>query len=254
MIEIINDAQITSKYSLPDGSQHSNNVTTSLAVVVNLTESFTKTRTSGKQYICPKQEVEQTLTLVNLTEEEISNVKIADTISSGASFKTGGITIDGQSYPNLSATSFVLPKSIEADGGIVEIKYMIVADDSLSVSTITTLSNITYDYVERIGLSENSNTVTLNVVNNLIEVKQTSSKTAVVAGDIVTYTNVVSNKGNVDNNDIWFENALASGTEFVAGSVQIDGAKHADYTLDGFSLDDLKAGDSTTVSYDVNIK
>lgn len=253
MSQITNKAQITSKYSLPDSSQHSNNVTTNEAMVINLTTGFTKTRTSGKQYVTPNQEVEQTLTLVNLTEHPITNIRILDTIGTGASFKYESMTINGQSYPLFEADYYELPEDLDADGGYAEIKYKIIVDEN-ATRDITTISNITYDYLERTDINENSNKLTLTLVQNIIKVEKTPSKSAVVSGDTITYTNVISNNGNIDNTDVWFEDVLTEGVEFVDGSVQIDGTAHADYTLDGFSLDDLKSGGQTIVSFDVNVK
>lgn len=253
MSQITNKAQITSKYSLPDSSQHSNNVTTNEAMVINLTTGFTKTRTSGKQYVTPNQEVEQTLTLINLTEHPIANIRILDTIGTGASFKYGSMTINGQSYPLFEADYYELPEDLDADGGYAEIKYKIIVDEN-ATRDITTISNITYDYLERTDINENSNKLTLTLVQNIIKVEKTPSKSAVVSGDTITYTNIISNNGNIDNTDVWFEDVLTEGVEFVDGSVQIDGTAHADYTLDGFSLDDLKSGGQTIVSFDVNVK
>lgn len=254
MAEIVNKVQITSRYSLPDGSQHSNNVTTNEAKVVNLTTSFTKTRTCAKQYICPKQEIEQTLTLINLTDEPISNVRITDVISGGATFKSGSMTINGQSYPLYNAGNYVLPEGIDADGGYAEVKYIIVGDDNITASSVSTISSITYDFLDRVDINESSNKLDLTAVNNLIAVEKTANKTAVLTGDTITYTNIILNKGNVDNKEVWFEDSLVEGVEFVSGSVQIDGTRYEDYTLDGFSLADLKAGGQTVVSFEVNVK
>lgn len=254
MSKITNKAQITSKYSLPDSSQHSNNVTTNEAMVVNLTTGFTKTRASNRQYVTPNQEVEQTLTLINLTEHPITNIRIMDTIGVGANFKFGSMSINGQSYPLFEADYYELPEDLDADGGYAEIKYTIVVDENASTNSIVTISNITYDYLERTDINENSNKLTLTLVNNIIKVEKSPSKLAVFSGDTITYTNVISNKGNIDNSEVWFEDVLSEGVEFVNGSVQIDGTAHKDYTPDGFSLADLKAGGQTTVSFDVNVK
>lgn len=254
MTQIINKAKITSSYSLPDGSKNSNNVTTNDAIVYNLSSSFSKTRTSDTLYVVPGQEVEQTLTLINLSENDITNVRIIDSIGTGASFKEGSMTIDGQGYPDFVADYYELPNSISADGGYVVIKYKIVIDKAPTVGVITSISNIVYDFLTESDLNENSNELSLNLVNNVITIKKTSSKNAVISGDVITYTIEISNDGDVDNTDVWFEDVLAEGMSFIKGSITVDGIKYENYTLNGFSIDSLNIGEEKIITFDVIVK
>lgn len=252
MAKIINKAKISSKYSLPDGTQGSNNIESNEAYTENLTTSFLKERESAKQYGIPNQEIEQTLTLTNRTEQPIENVKIMDTIGSGATFKYGSLTIDGVAYPSLEAHSFNLPNSIDIGESVV-IKYLIVVDDSPTASTISTISNITYDFVERTGINENSNRVEISVVNNKLEIDKQCNKSAVIVGDRVTYTHIVQNKGNFANTNLFFKDELVNLT-FVDESIKIDGISYPTYTPQtGFELKDLNVGDSTTVTFEAVI-
>lgn len=253
MAKISNQAQVTSRYSLPDGTQKSNSVESNETQTENLTTSFLKQRTTSSEYGVPNGEIQQTLTLTNLTDQEISNIKIMDTIGTGASFEFGTLTIDGVAYPQYEADSFTLPSPLDAGESVV-VSYTIKIDENVGVSSISTVSNIRYDFVERTGISENSNRVTISIVNNKITITKTCSEEAVVSGDVVSYTNIVENNGTVANSNLVFKDELPPEVEFVAGSVLIDGTLWAAYNpTTGFALRDLDSGNSTTITFDVKI-
>ncbi len=253
MTKIVNKAQITSKYSLPDGSQKTNNIETNEAYTENLTTSFLKERTSLSQYCTPNQEVDQVLTLTNNTEQEITNVKIMDTIGAGATFKQGSITINNVEYPTYEASMFYLPNAI-ASGEVVVIKYFLTIDNNPTSSTISTISNITYDFVERTSITEQSNSLSLNVVNNKISIEKICNKSAVISGDVVTYTNTIQNTGEVANTNIFFKDELLPNMRFVESSVLIDDISYTEYNpITGFSLNNLNAGEKTIVKFNVKV-
>lgn len=253
MAEIINQSTVTSKYTLPDFTSKTNSVTSNVVSTINMSDLFTKVRTSAKQYGIPGEEIEQTLTLANFSDYEISNVKIYDTITSSAYFKYGSMVIDDVEYPTYDASDYYLPKSILPGESII-IKYKIVLDDQPEASSFIVISNINY-YVEGVKLSENSNRATINVYDCRLEIKKTSDYSAVKSGDLMTFQNVITNTGNVKVTNLFFKDELPPKTTFIAGSVKINDVEQPTFDpTTGFALDDLDAAGEIIVAFKVQIQ
>ena len=253
MSKIINQSQVSSKYTLPDSTSKTYQVMSNVSETEYMTDSFLKVRSSSKLYVIPSEEIEQTLMLTNNSEAEIENVVIRDTIGEGAKFKAGSLTINGQPYVNLEPNQFTLPTSIMPQN-VVTVKYVIVIDDAPTVTKFATISNINYTVDEVDNLNENSNSVEINISNNVITIDKTSDKSAVVSGQILTFQNVITNKGALKNTEITFKDELPDGTNFMEGSVEIDGVSQPTFDpVAGFMIKDLNVGDEVTVSFKVKV-
>lgn len=251
MTKITNTAKLTAKYSLPDGSYNNTNVTSNVSATEYMTVSFLKQRLTTKTFCVPNGEFEQFLMLTNNAEHTIFDVFIVDTIENGAHFKAGTMTIDDDPYPDYDADGYFLPNEI-APGECVLIKYTIVVDDSPTASTITSVSNITYSINEVIDLSEDSNTVSVSVVNNKLKVTKTADKSAVLSGQKITFENVIENTGTITNTNIVFKDSIPTGTSFVPESVVVDGVSKPTFDPEtGFQLGTLTPQEKITVSFDV---
>lgn len=75
-------------------------------------------------------------------------------------------------------------------------------------------------------------------------------------GDTLTYTLVVSNKGNTSANNVKLVNTLPEATTFVANSVYINGANKVGEDLSDslIYIGTIPAGDTLTVSYKLKVK
>lgn len=62
-----------------------------------MTQSFLKEKSSAKKFASPGDEIEQTITLTNNSDYEITNIQIQDELSAGANFKAGSLTVDEES-------------------------------------------------------------------------------------------------------------------------------------------------------------
>lgn len=254
MSKITNQSKVTSKYQLPDQSILDNTAQSNISETEYMTTSFTKVRTTEKEFGAPGDIIRQTLTLTNDSYLEIENIRIKDTISSGATFVDASLVIDNVPKLNFNpVTGFTLENSMLANDKVV-ITYKIKIDEDTSANTVDTISNITYDLADVSDLSENSNEVNVTVNKIKITIAKTSDKSGVIKGQKLLFQNVVKNEGNIENTDVTFTDPIPEGTQFVEDSVKIDNVAKPGYNPQtGFKLDDLAPNSEVTITFEVTI-
>ncbi len=253
-MKITNQSNLTSEYLLPDGTTDTSNVDSNESTTEYMTESFLKVKSSSKSYGKPGDELTQTIVLTNNSDYEIEDISIIDTMSEGASYVAGSVTINGTPQPDYDiGTGFSLDAPI-ASGESLTITYKITINNQLSVSEITNTAQVTYSVNEVTDLVENTNTVTIETVNNNITITKTSSASAVIRGQTLTFYNDIKNEGTIKNTNLFFKDPIPANTKFIAGSVKIDDTAQPTYDPEtGFALPDLDAGGQIRVSFEVNI-
>ena len=99
-----------------------------------------------------------------------------------------------------------------------------------------------------------SNTVTTQInVGNLTNVKVVDKMYAKV-GDTLTYTNTLTNVGNVTAINAWFFDNIQSDAQFISGTVRINNIMYPSLNpTTGFTLGDLAPSQVVIVSFDVKI-
>ena len=255
MAKIINQSEITTSYVLPDQSTKEVKIKSNESMTENMTTSFTKVRSTAKEFGEGGDEIEQTLVLTNNTEYSITGVQIMDTIGSGVTFKEGSVTIDEEPKADLNPLNgFNLEEDI-AKNSSVTIKYIVEVDNDTTEPSAEIKSKITYSVNEISDLEEYSNAVTITLTENNITIVKTSDKTAVISGQKLTFQNVIENKGKLKNTNITFKDQLPEDVEFVVGSVMIDGVSQggSNPTV-GFAVQDLEPNEKVTVTFEVTVK
>ncbi len=254
MSKITNQSTLTSKYSLPDGSEKENTTLSNVSTTLNMTTEFLKERSSSKDFGLAKDELLQTLVLTNNTEYDIFNVSITDTIGEGATFKQGTVSIDGETKPDLDPTATItLENNISANSSVT-IMYTITIDEAVSVQSVDTISSVTYSINEVTDLTEQSNKVTIAIETENITIKKTSNVTAVISGQTIMFQNVIKNEGDIINTNLFFKDPIPEGTTFVTGSVKVNQEEKADFDpAVGFNLDDLNPNGEITVTFEVKV-
>lgn len=253
MSKINNQSRITSKYMLPDQTEQAYETQSNVSTTEYMTTSFVKTRQTEKTYGLPSDEILQTLSLQNDSEYDITNVHIKDTFSSGIAFKEGSLKIDDTEYPDLTPDGYNLPIDIPS-GTTVNVTYYVVVDANPTVSSAQSVSKITYSVNEVDNLQEMSNEVDIEIVVEKISIVKTSSQTAVISGQKLTFQHVITNEGKTTQTDIMFYDPLPQGVKFIEDSVKIDNVEKLGFNPSGFKLDDLQPNASVTVTFEVLIE
>lgn len=213
---------------------------------------FLKVRTGSKEIVMAGDEVNQTLTLTNQSEYDITNITIKDTLSEGVTYKDRSVSVNGTANGDYNPiNSFTLPDIIKASNSAT-VTYKVIIGDNPPLN-MTAVSQITYTCNGN-TYTENSTTYTMKLANADVVVEQTSNKVAVTTGQIITYYNTIKNNGTVNGTKVFFQNAIPDGTEFVENSVKINNEVRTGYNIEtGFNLSTLYTGESINVSYDVKV-
>lgn len=218
------------------------------------TINFMKVRTGSMDIVMPGDEVNQTLTLTNRSEYEISDIYIKDMFSDGITFKENSLQVNGVSAAGVNPTSgFKMTGTIPA-GNSATVTYRILIDDDVTQSRFSVVSEITYtaNGVEHV---ENSTTYNMDLATGELSVQTDPSVDAVLKGEKFSYVSIVKNTGNLKQMQVTFKNPIPSGVEYVDGSLSLDGeiVQGADPEV-GVSLGMINPSESKIVMFDVEVK
>ena len=254
-MSIINRSTLESTYTTPDKQEVTIKTNSNPAIIENMTESFEKEKYSQKDSARAGEELIQEIELNNNSDFLVTDIHIKDTMSAGATFKSGSVEINGESRPAFDPmTGFYLDGPIDPSSPYVLITYSIVVDENPTVDHITNKATVSYS-VEDSHFSEDTNEVTINIIGDKIEIVKTASTTVAVAGTVVTFTHKITNGGAFTHTKLMFTDPLPAGISFVAGSVEIDGVNKPDLDpVVGFTLDDLPSGSTTTIMFDAKVE
>ncbi|MGL6105485.1 DUF7507 domain-containing protein, partial [Romboutsia sp.] len=231
--------------------------TNTVATVINV-GSLTPTKKVNKAYATLDDILTYTVTVVNTGNVTAKNINFRDVIPAGLTFVNGTVSINGVSYPTYDPyTSFTLGNIIAGDTVVVkfEAKVTLLPNPSLVSNT----ANLTFVYnidpnSPDIPAQTNSNTVTTQINLGLLSLVKSVDKSYVTAGDVITYTVVVSNNGNIPVENIVFTDSLQSDITFNAGSVKVNGTSQPDYNPTvGFNLGNIDSLNYVTVVFTATV-
>lgn len=251
MSKITNVSQIASRIQLPDSTYKDITTQSNQSVIENM-ESFTVVRSCAETYVIPSQEVTQTILLSNECDIPVKNVVITDTIGNGAVFLDGSVAINDVPDPAADPeTGIQLDQPIQPNG-TVEITYTVVVSDMPEVDEFATVSQITYDTDTATGLTTTSNTLETPIANEKLVIDKTSTLSAVIKGQTLTYQITITNEGNMTNTNVVLTDPIPSEVTFQPGTVKINEVTQADADpRTGISIRDISPGDEIVVKFDV---
>ena len=254
---ITNQSNIAFNYVLPDGQTiaaelDSNEVTTEI-----LTYSVPKVKSGDKNFMQEGETSVHTVVITNNSQTQLFNMTLKDTMSNGATYVAGSVTVNGVAQPAYDPVAgFPLPPL--NPGQQVTVSYTIQANNPMTQTPVTDYATLTYSVDDParsvVTFTENTNTVSVQIISNRLTIVKSVDKAYAVKGDNLHYTTVITNTGSLLKSDLVFTDPIPAGTSFVAGSVKIDGAAYPAYNPEtGFALPDLAVGDSVTVEFDVTV-
>lgn len=220
--------------------------------------SVTPTKSVSKAYATIGDLITYTVNVVNTGNTVASNVNFRDVIPTGLTFVTGSVTINGTSYASYNPYSSFTLGNINS-GNTVVVVFQATVTSVPNPSLASNTANLTFSYRVNpsgsdIPVQINSNTVTTQINLGSLSLAKTVDKMYATMGDVLTYTVVVTNNGNINANSVIFTDNLQSDVTFNAGSVKVNGTTQPSYdpTI-GFSLGNIAPLISVTVVFTVTV-
>ncbi|MDE6188780.1 MAG: DUF11 domain-containing protein [Clostridia bacterium] len=254
---IPNHSNIAFEYVLPGGDTLAANLDSNTVTTEVLTYSIPKVKSSDKTFVQEGETAQHTVLITNNSTVGLTNLVFKDTMTNGASYVAGSVTVNGTPQPTYDPIAgFALPDL--AAGSNVSVGYQITADNPMTQTPVNDYATLNYSAVDPVrgttSFSENTNTVALDVVSNRITIVKSVDKGLAVKGDNLHYTTVITNTGTLAKTNLVFTDAIPAGTTFVAGSVKINSVAYPAYNPQtGYALPDLAAGEAVTTEFDVTV-
>ena len=196
-----------------------------------------------------------TITLVNSSEVS-GKVIVKDEAPENTTFVEGSIKVNGVEKTELTKENLKNGIEVEVkENSEVTVTFEVTVNEQNSLNDGDIIKNTAY-------VNEKSSNETETEFNKpVINSEKIADKTAVVAGEKLTYTIKVTNTGKADGTAT-VKDEVPTGTEFVEGSIKVNGVEKAELTekdlKEGIEVDVPKANENeagtATVSFEVIVK
>lgn len=249
---ITNQSQTQFDYTLPDGSTHTETKDSNIVNTEVINTTFTKVKTSDKTFLQEDEVANQTVTLTNNSQHNATDLFFTDTLSDGAEYVPNSVIVDGVAHPEHNLITGFSVGDL-AMGGVTTVNYQIKANNPATNISVNNFATLNYNIAGR-NLTDNSNTVTLALVSNRLEVVKAVDKNVAVSGEILHYTSTITNTGTLPKSNLIFTDTIPTGTTFVPNSVKINGVQQVGFNPEaGFGLPNLGVGENVVVEFDVEV-
>ncbi|AIQ51776.1 DUF7507 domain-containing protein [Paenibacillus sp. FSL R7-0331] len=196
---------------------------------------------------------------VNNTGNLPANVTVTDAIPAGAVFVPNSVLVNGVPQPGADPTAGIAIGTIAAGATVtVTVTLQVTVASLPSPQQLVNQASATFTFTPPDGRllsgSSLSNVLVIPVSSpDVTAVKSTPAIDAIV-GDLITYTIVVTNNGIVTVNNVVLVDPIPAGSQFVIGSVAVDGVQRpAANPGAGIVIGSIAAGASSTVTFQVQV-
>lgn len=184
-----------------------------------------------------------TITVDNPNNFAVNNVLVTDPLPIGTTY-IGNLSVSAPFTGTDPQTGLTI--TTIAPNSFVTISYQVQVNSDTSVSTpIANVANVSVPD----GTSGVTNVVTTQVNTAFVTANKMVDKAFATTGDVLTYTIMLNNAGNVPANNVIITDAIPTGTTFVPGSVTGATGAPPNLTLIG----SIGAGQTRTVTFQVQV-
>ena len=265
---ISNSATVNFSYLVDPSGTPVAGVSTSNVVVTQVnhadlegTENLTKT--CDKQFVDIGDLITYTIKIKNTGNTAATNVVVIDSLNDGLTYKANSLIVDGTSKVEepMSGVNIgnINPNQIKT------VVFKALVNSIPEINPISNRATVNYDYTvnpsipNSVSSSSNSNIVNTRVNHaDLISegnaVKSVDKLFAKV-GEELNYTINLKNTGNTDAKNVLITDIIPPRTEFVLGSLMVDGAvKPNANPVFGINIGNILSSKSSIINFKVLIK
>ncbi|MCH5586103.1 hypothetical protein MK805_14265 [Shimazuella sp. AN120528] len=199
-----------------------------------------------------------TILLSNNGLVEAENAIFTDKLPASVSFVPGSLQIDGIAQPTADPTRGVSVGSVSIEGP-VEIVFQVEVTSVPPSGKVLNKGMLDYEFHSAPSLpvsygSNESNEVETVVKRVQIDAVKMEDKSVYdKENEVITYTILVSNNGDVDANNILVKDAIPVGTAFVPGSIKVNGTSTTGDLTSGIPVGSLAPDQSVEITFQVSV-
>lgn len=140
---IPNQSNVTFNYVLPDGQTIAAELDSNIVNTEILTYSVPKVKSADKTFMREGETAQHTVVVTNNSQTQLFNLVFKDSMSSGATYVAGSVTVNGVSQPTYDPIAgFPLP-ALNA-GQAVTVGYTIQANNPMTQTPVTNFATLAY--------------------------------------------------------------------------------------------------------------